>query len=342
MVSYVDRVKEGALLKKKVLLALRIFVSFGLLGGLIWFMRKDAKSILDTITACDKRYIVAALGVFVCNSAALAYRMKIVFHGENLDISFKESMQLTYLGYFFNNFMPTAVGGDIVKAHLSVKSREDRMRSYASVMMDRLIGLSSFLILAAVALLVDGGRFQALFIKPIVFSLLALGLVLFVVITHEKMALKIERFFGRVKMGKLGDRLESLYKIVHDYRNRTSVVTKALVVSLLSQSLYFVTVYMFFRSLGVSIQLGNIFLVMPVVTFISMIPSIGGLGVREGAMLAFFSPIVGRDSAFAVSILLLFGLFFISFAGGFIYLHWMIFKKRSTDDQTIGDTRSES
>jgi len=328
VVSYVDGVKQGARLKKKGLLALRIIVSFGLLGGLIWFMRKDAKSILETIAFCDKRYIIVALGVFVCNSAAMAYRMKTVFHGENLYISFKESMQLTYLGYFFNNFMPTAVGGDIVKAHLSVKNSEDRIRSYTSVMMDRLIGLYSFLILAAVALVVDGGRFQIAFIKPIVFSLLALGVALFVIMTHEKISLRMERFFGRLKMGKPGERLNSLYKIVYDYRNRTDVVTRALVISLFSQSLYFITVYMFFLSMGVSIRVGSVFLVMPVVTFISMIPSIGGLGVREGAILAFFSPIVGRDSAFAVSLLLLFGLFFISFAGGIIYLHWTIFKKR--------------
>jgi len=61
-----------------------------------------------------------------------------------------------------------------------------------------------------------------------------------------------------------------------------------------------------------------------------MIPSIGGLGVREGAMVAFFSPLVGRDTSFAVSLLLLFGLFIISFVGGLTYLYWINFKRKKS------------
>jgi len=270
---------------------------------------------------------MVAMLVFGCNSFVLAWRMKVVFHGENLDLTFTESLQLTYMGYFFNNFMPTAVGGDVIKAHFSVKSPESRMRSYASVMMDRIIGLYSFLVVAAVAILVDMGRFQFAMIRPIVFSLLVGGVAIFAAITNRRIAETMERFFARIKLGKLGERLDTVYKIVHDYRNRLDVVVKALVISIFCQSLYFTTIYIFFRALGSTISVGNLFLVMPVVTFISMVPSIGGLGVREGAMVAFFSPLVGRDTAFAVSLLLLFGLFLVSFVGGITYLYWTNFRK---------------
>jgi uncharacterized membrane protein YbhN (UPF0104 family) len=58
---------------------------------------------------------------------------------------------------------------------------------------------------------------------------------------------------------------------------------------------------------------------MPIVVFISMVPSIGGLGIREGAIVAFFTPFVGRENAFAVSLLMLASLFFLSVIGGVVY-----------------------
>jgi len=72
------------------------------------------------------------------------------------------------------------------------------------------------------------------------------------------------------------------------------------------------------------------------VTFISMIPSIGGLGVREGAIVAFFSVLVGKETAFAGSLLLMFGYFFASFVGGVIFLFWSISENRKTAEAVHG------
>jgi uncharacterized protein (TIRG00374 family) len=127
---------------------------------------------------------------------------------------------------------------------------------------------------------------------------------------------------------KLGERLESLYGIVHDYRNRLDIIAKALLMSLAAQSMYFLSMYFFFLSLGQDIGVGNVYLIMPIVIFISMFPSLGGLGVREGGMVAFFGPLAGKDSAFAASLLLLFMLFFVSLIGGIVYLWWGISAKR--------------
>lgn len=317
-------------LKKFLSLFLRIGVSFGLLAGLIWMMRKDLVDIGSAIYSCQMQFLVAAIVIFVFNVTILSYRMKIVFNGENLDISLWESIQLNFMGYFFNNFLPTSVGGDIVKAHYAANRNNLRVKSYASVIMDRIIGLYSFLIVAGIALVFDNGRFKMVSIRPFVYSLAAIGAVAFVVITNKKVAGIMERFFMKIKLGRIGEKLDSIYKIVHDYRNRLDVVWKALVISMVSQTVYFTTIYMFFLALGSDIKLGNVFLIMPVITFISMIPSLGGLGVREGAMVAFFAPLAGKQTAFAASILALLGLFVASIVGGIFYLYWM-FMGRNLD-----------
>ena len=315
-------------MKNKIFTAIRIFVSLGLLGLLFWLMRDELTKIWSTLCASNPKFLLLAILILLVNIVFLAYRLKIIFIGENLNLSITESLQLTYIGYFFNNFMPTAVGGDVIKAHYASRTNQKKMKSYASVFMDRFIGLYSFLIIAAIALVLNWKEFQIPGVKQMVFLFLMAGLAVFLVATNKSIKNMTEHFFERIKMLRLGKALEDLYAIVHDYGNRKDVLIKAFIVSFIGQCLYFIVIYMLFAALGHRIAIGNIFLIMPVVTFISMIPSIGGLGVREGAIVALFAPLAGKDNAFAASLLLLSLLFFASFVGGIIYLWWSINARR--------------
>ncbi|MGB2599503.1 MAG: lysylphosphatidylglycerol synthase transmembrane domain-containing protein [Candidatus Omnitrophota bacterium] len=320
-------------MKNKIFALMRVGVSLSLLGLLIWLMRDEFSQIKETLLASNFLFILAAVCLFNITVSVISYRMKIVFEGENLDLSIWESIQLTYIGYFFNNFMPTAVGGDVVKAHYATQTNQKRMQSYASVLMDRLIGLYSFLIIAAIALAINWQSFRIPLARNMIFLFLGLGVVGFLIITNKTVESILQRFFKRIKMRQLGEKLEELYSIVHDYRNRLDVIGKALLISIFAQSTYFVVIYMFFRSLGLDTGIGNIFLIMPVVTFISMFPSLGGLGVREGAMVALFAPLTGKDNAFAASLLLLFLLFLVSLIGGIIYFWWGVSARRKESVQ---------
>lgn len=312
---------------------LRVIISVSLLALLFWFMRGDILDIWLTITRCNPVFIALGLALLLVNVFMLAYRLKLIFEGESLDIGMLEAVQLTYIGYFFNNFLPTAVGGDIVKAHYASGTNGKKVQSYASVFMDRFIGLYSFLIVAAFALAVDKGHFKVVSIKPVVSVLLILGAIGVVIVTNTAVARAVQNFLAKLKMMSVGEKLRAVYDIVHDYRNRGDVVFKSMIVSMAAQTIYFFVVYLFFLSMGHRISMINIFLIMPVVTFMSMIPSIGGLGVREGAIVAFFAPVVGKETSFAVSILLLFSLFFLSLIGGMIYVWWGVTGVRKKEDK---------
>ncbi|NQT33390.1 MAG: flippase-like domain-containing protein [Candidatus Omnitrophica bacterium] len=309
-------------MKIKLSSIVRIAISLGLLGFLFWLMRDDLGGLWGTLISCRGQFLILAAVLLIVNVTILSYRLKIIFLGENLSITLNKSAQLSFIGYFFNNFMPTAIGGDIIKAYYAGNDNNKKVESYASVLMDRLIGLYSYLIIAAVALILDGGRFQVPVVRPLAFTLLVLGFAGFAIIINPGMRHFIEKVFRKLKMFRLGEKLESIYNIVHDYRNRKRIVLEGLIVSIIAQCVYFSIIYIFFLALGAKISIGNIFLIMPVVTFISMIPSIGGLGVREGAMVALFTPLVGKETAFASSLLFLCGLIFVSFIGGVIYLWW--------------------
>ncbi|MFH1309408.1 MAG: lysylphosphatidylglycerol synthase transmembrane domain-containing protein [Candidatus Omnitrophota bacterium] len=337
-------------MKNKVFVFLRIAASFGMLGLLFWIMRDEIRDIWGTIVKCDVSFLVLAGFFLFADTVMLGFRLTTVFKGENLNVSFKKSFQLTYLGYYFNNFMPSAVGGDIIKAYYASRdSSKEKIRSYASVFMDRFIGLCTLLIIAAVALVIDNGKVNQPEVKKLVYILLAIGVVVFSIVMNKTVAGVMKKIFSKVKVFRIGEHLDNLYRIVHDYRNRKTIVSKAVVMSIVAQYFYFLTVYFFFLAVGANMSLGNIFLIMPIVTFISMVPSIGGLGFREGAMVIFFSSLAGREAAFAVSLLLLFGLLAISIIGGAIYLWWGFSRARSSSqvknrriyDENTCDSRTE-
>ena len=311
-------------MKKSISVIIRILVSFGLLGLLSWIMKDDFGKIWGTLRNVKTELIGIIMLLIVLNVSMQAYRLKIIFKGEDLDITLKNALRLTFIGYFFNNFMPTAVGGDIVKAHYASKVNGEKLKSYASVLMDRFIGLYTFIMIAAAALVVYRGDVDLPAIKPVVIGLMIAGLAGYFVVTHKNVAIFLENIFSKIKMLGLGKKLNDVYSIVQDYRNRKDVIAKSLVTSFLTQCVYFFIIFLIFTALRNPVSLGDIFLIMPIVIFISMIPSLGGLGVREGAVVAFFTPITGKDIAFAASLMMLAGLFFISLIGGIIYFWWNI------------------
>ncbi|MFA6636084.1 MAG: lysylphosphatidylglycerol synthase transmembrane domain-containing protein [Candidatus Omnitrophota bacterium] len=309
-------------MKKGISTAIRVLVSFGVLGGLFWIMRKDIGQIWRIILSGDLSYILAAAFFIALMVAFLSMRLKVVFHGENLFVSLKEATELTCVGFFFNNFMPTAVGGDIVKAHYAAHFNKKKMKSYASVFMDRIIGMLAILLVAAAALVFDRGRFDFPAIRPVILIFLLLGTVGIIIMTNRFIAQGMEKMFSRFRLRGLGDRLNEVYSIIHDYRNRPEVVLRSVILSVAVQIVYCVAIYFLFLSLGKRVEFGNILLIMPVVVFVSMVPSIGGLGVRESTTVVLFSVVAGKEVSFAVSMLALAGNLLISVVGGLVYMGW--------------------
>ena len=134
---------------------LRVTISFTLLGLLFWLIRNQISEIWETIYRCDKKFVIIAICVMFGQAVMLAYRLKMIFQDENLYIALWDSLKLTLIGYFFNNFMPTTVGGDIIKAHyasLSKHIKGEKLQYYASVFIDRVIGLYTLLFIATMAL----------------------------------------------------------------------------------------------------------------------------------------------------------------------------------------------
>ena len=305
-------------MKAKISIILRVAVSIGFIGFLLWTMKPHFSRIADTLSRTNLLLFSLGVGLFSSNVILFSVRLQLLFAGEGLKVPFGRVIQLSYIGFFFNNFMPTAVGGDIVKAYYSYRQTGEAAKSFIAVFMDRFIGLFSFVAIGALALLLSWKEVDIV-LKKIVLIFAICGVAGFLVILNSTIANILFKIFSKIKVWNLGERLSKVYKAVHEYTNKKRLILAVMGVSAVSQCIYFTVIYILAKSLGTNPLLLTVFMIMPVVSVVTMMPSLGGLGLREGAILALFGPVIGSDNAFALSVLVLATLLVTSLIGGLIY-----------------------
>ncbi|MEE9499878.1 MAG: lysylphosphatidylglycerol synthase transmembrane domain-containing protein, partial [Candidatus Omnitrophota bacterium] len=226
-------------MKAKISLILRIFISVGLVIFLLWSMRPRFAHIAGTLAKTDSLLFSSAVLSFIITvGLLLSLRLKLLFSGEGLDIPFGRVIQLSYIGYFFNNFMPTAVGGDIVKAYYVYKQTNQKAKSFISVFMDRFVGLFSFVGIAIIALFFSRENIDPV-LKKIVLAFALFFIIAFLVVLNSAIAKVILKVLSRLKLWNIGEKLSKVYMAVHEYRNKKSIIRMVIGISAVAQCIYF-------------------------------------------------------------------------------------------------------
>ena len=310
------------MVRNKLSILLRFVISFGLLLVLVWIMRKDAGDVLIILKGADKALILLAICVNLLLYIALAYRLKLLMYGQKVIVSIKDAIYLTFVGYFYNNFLPTAIGGDIAKAYYASRSTNNKVASYAAVLADRIIGLVATLLIALIGLLFIGKSLDnelIIWVVPVIFLFTAAAIALLLKKNNriEIMLSGKKGLFHTVK-----EKLLKLYTAINLYRNSPVLLVKGIVLSLALQTGAIISSYFLILSTSAagSIPLFRLFLIIPLVWTVSMLPSLNGLGVREGAFVYFLKGYIGPEKAFAVSLLWLGLIMLYSVIGGIFQL----------------------
>ncbi len=104
----------------------------------------------DEITSALKRvsiwYFIAGIFVLLISRLFVVGRWHILLRSAGVDISLWRTAMLTFTGLFANNFLPTTIGGDVVRLAGAMQLGYDRAICLASMVADRLIGMAGMLV----------------------------------------------------------------------------------------------------------------------------------------------------------------------------------------------------
>ena len=307
--------------KNKLLFAAKFIISFGLLSALLWTMRNDINKIIDILKNSNKLFFMVALSLHIPLVAVLAYRLKLLMSAQKIFLPLKDFIYLTFIGFFFNNFLPTAIGGDVAKAYYAGKKTNNNVASYAAVVSDRLLGFIAIILIATIGLIFIG---RTLVNEKIIYALsfvFLCGIFLVTMLFFKKNNISKDTVIKKDGiLDKLKSKILKLYSAINTYRDKPAFLIKIVLFSAFMQACNIVGIYFFILSVGGYMPLLKLFLIVPIIWSVSMLPSLNGLGVREGAFIYFLKSDIGAERAFAISMLWLGLIIFYSIIGGVLHL----------------------
>jgi uncharacterized membrane protein YbhN (UPF0104 family) len=113
---------------------------------LFFFLKEEEQAeILSALKNISLWYFVVAMFVLFISRFFTILRWHILLKSAGLEISFSRSSMLTFTGLFTSNFLPTTIGGDVVRLAGAIQLGYDRAICLASLVADRLIGLIGML-----------------------------------------------------------------------------------------------------------------------------------------------------------------------------------------------------
>lgn len=316
-------------MKKRLHFFLRLLISIGVCLFLFWWMKDKIANTFTTLKMTNLRLLSIAFGVNLLGIMVCSARFKIVLVAQKIYFSLIEATKLTFIGVFFNNFLPTSVGGDVVKGYYASQKTGRTLESFSAVVADRFVGLLTFVLIGFISLTFLGKYIDNRIKWPTLIMFSIVFLFLFVLL-NKTLLKKIDFILNKIPFLRKESRLQRLSVILENYKKNRRIICNAIAFSLIGQALYIITTYLLAKSLSLSIPLKMFFLFLPIISVVSMLPSLNGLGVREGAYIYLFGSIIRPENALALSFLWIAVLMGSSIIGAIIYIIKGPLTKRAT------------
>lgn len=308
------------LAKRIAVILLRLLISAGLI--LLVLRQVDRESLIETVKGADKGLLALSFLIFFSTYILSLLRWEMLLKALAIHLPLTRVIISFAGGVFFNLFLPSTIGGDLMRT-LDLAAHTKRPREVlATVFLDRLSGYVGLVALTLVALAVGGRMIEDPMVLISVGIITGILAVLLLLLFNKTAYAKISALLASPNAGRLRDALQKLHHEIHYFRSHKAVIGQNLLLSFVIQCLGPLTFYCLARAIGIRIAPVYFFIFLPIIGAITLLPiSIGGLGLRDVSTVVFFAKVgVEKHAAFAMSFLSFFFLLICGAAGGLIYV----------------------
>ncbi|MBE3092274.1 MAG: flippase-like domain-containing protein [Actinobacteria bacterium] len=341
-------VKDKQKFKNRIFTVLRIAISAGIL---FYLFKTQFKNFVDVVSAFRESgvnywFIALSLAMYWAGTYLIVLRWKILLYTQKILASQPFLLGSYLVGCFFNNFLPTSIGGDIYRIYDSSKLKNSSaMKAGSIILVDRFIGVMSMVIYLVFALalgfvrtshmelMIGKWKVSNQFLSILIVVLFALVIfIIFMMLFPD--FFRLNRLFRKTRFLHMWeDKLRQIYDTLKEFRKFKVILFVSIVLSLILQLAFTLNCYYVGRAFGITqLSLIGFIFVVQISGILSMIPiSVGGIGVREGAFIILLSALgAPKNIATIVSLVLLVIILIPGIAGGIIYtIRPVIDKKRA-------------
>lgn len=278
------------------------------------FRSIDVDKFLFVVSKSNGLFLLFALLFQYLSTLLASYRWFLIMKTLKYSQDFFFFYRSYFKGTFFNQALPSTIGGDAIRVLDIIKAKGNKKRAFFDVLIDRVIGLFGLVLLSLIANLFQPDLLpKDLFILLI---MLSLGGIFGV---FALLYLSWAPFFKRYKFLKLFFDLSIRFRII--LKNKKRFFTQA-ALSMFVHLLAVASFYMIAVSISFEADFTVFLSIVPAVLLISIVPvSLAGWGIRESAMIGLFL-LVGADVEKVLSISILYGiiLILVGIYGAIFYL----------------------
>ena len=135
---------------KKLSTWVRVLISLSLLGLLLW--QVGAQNTLARLRQMNPLDFALALGLYLLGVGLRAWRWQGLLQALGQQVRLARLTELYFVGTFFNNMLPTGIGGDVIRGYELAKDGTGAAASASSILVDRATGLITLMATALVTL----------------------------------------------------------------------------------------------------------------------------------------------------------------------------------------------
>jgi uncharacterized protein (TIRG00374 family) len=290
------------------------------IGILVLLLRgQDLSSLKSDLLAVDLSVLALAVLLLFAQTFVLCHRWILILRAMNVPLDWLRGWRILMVSTFFNQVLPA--GGDAVRIWMLRRHGVQWSPTISSIVADRFLALLAlgFIVLAGMPFLL-----QRISDKSLLFAIV---IVLVIACFGLIALLMLDRWPHRI-IAALPARIVQFAMLVRAplaAQGRGTMMMAAVIIHLFTVA----ACYVIAIGLDAPLSALDAFVLIPLVILSSAVPiSIGGWGVREGAMVAALGLAgIASDKALAISVLLGLGGLIVGLFGGLV---WLIAPERAS------------
>lgn len=287
---------------------------FGLIVLAFIIFKIDLNQAYDILEKASWKNFLAILCVYLLAKTLSAYKWAIISNHIGFTCTFFQYLRLYFQGMFYNQFLPTGIGGDVIKGYLLYQHDKTNLKpdyAVATILFDRLSGVFVLLILLLPGCLIHSKQLTVIvnYILLLAIGGTAACAMLVIFLSYQRKPFKnkiISRIFFFTRL----------------YLDKT--IFKIFAISLLFHFMALIIHSLIGWDLNLNITQSYYLVLYPAAAILASLPvSLNGLGIREWAYV-FFLGLAGIDSSVAFIFALYWGMILLasSLIGGIFLINW--------------------
>jgi uncharacterized membrane protein YbhN (UPF0104 family) len=300
---------EGRL-RPALILCAKIVVSVGLLAWL--FRNIDVARLWGYVAKASPAWLTIALALYLAQLLLSAWRWGLLLGAQHVQVAWRKLVDSYMVAYFFNNFLPSNIGGDVVRIRDTAGQAGSKTLATTVILFDRVIGVMALVLIAAVGATsgASAGEPRLLpwtWLPPLPWvlwpALIASAGMFIIALGRPGGVALLLHPLRAIHAEWVGQRIERIVEALGRFRDRPQTLVGCFAGAIGVQGILVIFYLAIVHSMGIPVPLWHLAVIVPLSFVVQMLPiSVNGFGVREATFTVYFHQIgLPRESALVVS-----------------------------------------